>query len=139
MTGSTSQPTNRLITTTSAPLYLAWVNVPREASSIESEFQDIDELVRVDEQNASRRQHLENARRRIAEALPQQITGIASLRLRKGWSQQRLAQEIGTSQPHIARIEGGQDILLDTARRLAKALDVSLLEIDAATCHHPAG
>lgn len=96
-----------------------------------TEFQDIDEVVEFEEQKAARRQHLEKARRWIAEALPQQITGIAAVRLKKGWSQRRLAQEIGTSQPHIARIEAGQDVLLDTARRLAKALEVSLLEIDA--------
>jgi ribosome-binding protein aMBF1 (putative translation factor) len=101
--------------------------------SIESEFQDIDELVAIDERDASRRQHLENARRKIAQALPQQITGVAALRLRKGWSQEQLAQEMGSSQSHVARIESGQDILLDTAWRLAKALgyrDLVAIDID---------
>lgn len=108
------------------------MNVPSQSSPIESEFQDIDEVVKNDEQDSVRRQHLENARKKIAERLRGETAGIAALRLRKGWSQQRLAKEIGTSQPHIARIESGQDMLLDTARRLANALGVSLQEIDEA-------
>ena len=107
-------------------MYVAWVNVEPKASAIDSEFEDIDVVVRNAERDSIRRQHIESARRKIAEKLPQVTAGIAALRLRKGWSQQRLAQEIGTSQPHIARIERGQDILLDTARRLARALDVTL-------------
>ncbi len=84
------------------------------------------------ERNSVRRALIENARRKIVEQMPAETAGLAALRLKKGWSQQRLAQEIRTSQPHIARIEGGQDILMDTARRLAEALGVTLLEIDAA-------
>jgi ribosome-binding protein aMBF1 (putative translation factor) len=136
-TDSISQVSSDLVTTSTAPpaapaLYLAWVNVPSQPSPIESEFQDIDDVVKSDEQDSVRRQHLENARKKIAERLRGETAGIAALRLQKGWSQQRLAKEIGTSQPHIARIESGQDMLLDTARRLANALSVSLQEIDEA-------
>jgi DNA-binding XRE family transcriptional regulator len=136
--GSTSQVSNNLVSTSTAPaaapaLYLAWVNVPSLPAAIDSEFQDIDEVVKADERNDVRRQHIERARKTIAGRLPRETAGIAALRLNKGWSQLRLAQELGTSQSHIARIEAGQDILLDTARRLAKALGVSLLDIDEAT------
>ena len=52
---------------------------------------------------------------------------LRTLRMKKGMSQQLLAASIGTSQPHIARIEGGADSLnIDTCRRLANALDVDL-------------
>ena len=134
---SISQVSSNLVSTSTAPpvapaLYLAWVNVAPLPSLLESEFQDIDDVVEADERDNERRQHLENARRRIADRHPREVIGIAALRLRRGWSQQRLAREIGTSQSHIARIEAGQDMLLDTARRLANALNVSLLEIDNA-------
>jgi transcriptional regulator with XRE-family HTH domain len=53
--------------------------------------------------------------------------------MRHGWSQKQLAEAIGTSQPHIARIENGRDnVLLATANQLARALQVSLEQINAA-------
>lgn len=56
---------------------------------------------------------------------------LATLRMRRGWSQKQLAEAIGTSQPHIARIENGRDnVLLATANQLAKALGVTLDEIN---------
>jgi ribosome-binding protein aMBF1 (putative translation factor) len=127
---STSEPITR--PSDSTPAFLAWVNVPGVQSSIDSEFEDIDKVVAAHETDKRRREHIENARRQVAERFPHETRGIAALRMRLGWSQQRLADEIGTSQPHIARIEAGRDILLDTARRLASALHVSLLDIDAA-------
>lgn len=127
---STSEPITR--PSDAAPAFLAWVNVPGVQSGIDSEFEDIDKVVAVHEKDVQRRERIENARKQIAEYFPDETRGIASLRMRLGWSQQRLAEEIGTSQPHIARIEAGRDILLDTARRLASALQVSLLDIDAA-------
>jgi len=127
---NTSDPITGPSDSTSA--FLAWVNVPSVQSTIDSEFTDIDDVVSEHETDARRLGHIETARRQIAEQLPKETSGIAALRLKLGWSQQRLADEIGTSQPHIARIEAGRDILLDTARRLADALQVSLLDIDAA-------
>lgn len=76
---------------------------------------------------------LEAARRRIADKLPGSKITLAKLRLRRGWSQKRLAEAIGTSQPHIARIENGRDnVLLSTANELARALGVTLDEINIA-------
>lgn len=58
---------------------------------------------------------------------------LRTLRLQKGLSQQQLASTIGTSQPHIARIEGGADNLnIDTCRRIARALGIDLNTIDQA-------
>lgn len=48
-------------------------------------------------------------------------------------SQRQLATAIGTSQPHIARIESGRDnVLLKTANLLSQALGVPLAEVNDA-------
>jgi transcriptional regulator with XRE-family HTH domain len=55
---------------------------------------------------------------------------LARLRLSRGYSQQQLATMIGSSQPHIARIESGRgELFFDTAGRLADALGVKLDEL----------
>ncbi len=55
---------------------------------------------------------------------------LRKLRLNAGLSQEQLAQTVGTSQPRIARIEAGrEDIGLDVARRLSKALGVDMNSI----------
>jgi transcriptional regulator with XRE-family HTH domain len=52
---------------------------------------------------------------------------LAKLRLSRGLSQAQLASAIGTSQPHIAKMEGGSvNLMFDTAGRLADALGVKL-------------
>jgi ribosome-binding protein aMBF1 (putative translation factor) len=130
--GAPTAPTTAPTGVSPGLVFLAFVNVTGTTSAIDSEFQDVDDVVAADERNKARRPFIEAARQRIAQALPSEVQGVAALRLKKGWSQRRLAQAIGTSQPHIARVESGQDIMLDTARRLAGALDVSLLDIDAA-------
>jgi transcriptional regulator with XRE-family HTH domain len=65
------------------------------------------------------------------EFLPGAPKSLGKLRLSLGYSQQQLAAAIGTSQPHIARIESGRgsNLMLDTAARLASALGVSIDEI----------
>lgn len=58
---------------------------------------------------------------------------IRSLRLRKGMSQVDLAKLLGTSQPHIARVESGsENPLLATCRRLCKALEIDMNTLDSA-------
>ena len=58
---------------------------------------------------------------------------IKTLRLGLGLSQVQLAQELSTSQSHIARIERGQDnFSIDTCRRLAHALKVDVNTISEA-------
>lgn len=57
-------------------------------------------------------------------------TTLAGLRLRRGLSQHQLAAALGTSQPHIAKIEAGKTrIYLATAAKLAEALGVALEEV----------
>jgi DNA-binding XRE family transcriptional regulator len=112
---------------------VVWVDVGPKAALLPEGFEDIDDVVAEAEANPKRAAHMERARRDLAEREPDRIKGLAALRLRKGWSQKRLAAEIGTSQPHIARLEiGHEDILMETARRLAAALGVSIIDIDAA-------
>lgn len=58
---------------------------------------------------------------------------LRTLRLSKGKSQAELASEIGTSQSHIARIEAGtQTIYIQTARKLAKVLEIDMNALDKA-------
>lgn len=58
---------------------------------------------------------------------------VRTLRLRKGWSQARLAAELGTSQSHIARIERGtENLTIETCRKLSRALRIDLNTLDRA-------
>lgn len=96
-------------------------------------FEEIDTYIEARESDPLQRDALDAARRRIADRLPASRNSLAKLRLRKGWSQKRLAEAIGTSQPHIARIENGRDnVLLSTANELARALGVTLHEVNDA-------
>lgn len=58
---------------------------------------------------------------------------IRTLRLKKGWSQMTLAEQIGTSQPHVVRIERGtENLTLNTCRRLCSALGIDMNTLDTA-------
>jgi len=136
MTASTFPNTvdESTLTSSSATATVIWVDLfqPRDVP-IPADFEDLDEIIARDEKVPARRAKLEQARKSLAAREPGRIAGLAALRLRKGWSQKRLADEVGTSQPHIARLEiGNEDILMSTARKLAEALGVPIEEIDAA-------
>lgn len=48
-------------------------------------------------------------------------------RIKRGWSQTRLAKEVGTRQANISRIESGQgNPTLNLIKRLAKVLDLKV-------------
>jgi transcriptional regulator with XRE-family HTH domain len=49
---------------------------------------------------------------------------LREARLKKGWSQARLARESGVSRNHIAAIEKGANTSLETVRKLAALLDL---------------
>lgn len=100
---------------------------------IDEEFEDIEDIVDELEHDPLKREVLRQARQRIAPMFKGSVSDIASMRLRKGLSQKQLAEAIGTSQPHIARIENGSaNILLTTANELARVLDVPLEQINRA-------
>lgn len=57
-------------------------------------------------------------------------TLIRDARKLHGWTQAHLAEKIGTSQSAVNRIEkGGQNLSLDTVRRISEALDAELLTL----------
>jgi ribosome-binding protein aMBF1 (putative translation factor) len=94
----------------------------------------IGDLVAAWEQNPERRGALEDARRWMEETIhADEGDTVRTLRLRKGWSQTKLAEVLGTSQPHIARIERGtENIAIETCRRLCQALDIDMNTLDQA-------
>lgn len=92
-----------------------------------------DQLLAQWENDNQRQASREEARRWLADAFyGEDGDTVRTVRLRKGWSQARLAQEMGTSQSHVARIERGSDTLsIDTCRRLCQALNVDMNALDA--------
>jgi ribosome-binding protein aMBF1 (putative translation factor) len=55
------------------------------------------------------------------------IRTIIAERMKRGWSQSDLAEAIGSRQPVISRLErGGGNPSLETLRRIANALELSL-------------
>lgn len=95
---------------------------------------EIGSLVAKWEKQPDRREAIARARAWVADTFhAEDGVTVRTLRMRKGLSQQQLADVIGTSQPHVARIEGGAASLqIDTCRRLARALDIDLNTLDAA-------
>jgi DNA-binding XRE family transcriptional regulator len=94
----------------------------------------IGDLVKRWEQDTGKRAAIEEGRQWIAEAFyPGDGDTVRTLRLRKGWSQTRLAEALGTSQSHVARIERGtENLAIQTCRKLAAALDIDLNTLDQA-------
>lgn len=94
----------------------------------------IGDLVKRWEQDSEKRAALEEGRRRIAETCyPDDGDTVRTLRLRKGWSQTRLAEALATSQSHIARIERGtENLTIQTCRKLAAALGLDLNALNQA-------
>ena len=63
----------------------------------------------------------------------QQVIGetIEHMRLEKGWTQEELAEAVGSSQSAIHRIEkGGQNVSLEMIKRLSEALGNQILSIN---------
>ena len=94
----------------------------------------VDDLVAIWEQNPERQSALANARQWVADTFYSDGGDtVRTLRLRKGWSQARLAEALGTSQSHVARIERGRENLaIKTCRRLCEALEITLDGLDQA-------
>lgn len=90
----------------------------------------LDHLVARTEAVPDRAAALRSARARLAEELTEhKPLGLSRLRLRAGLSQAQLAQQAGTSQAHVARIESGKnDPGTSVVARIASALGVSETE-----------
>ena len=103
-------------------------------STAPAEHTAIGDLVSQWEKDDKRRAALSDARRWVADAFHgEDGDTVRTLRLRKGWSQSRLAEALSTSQSHIARIERGtENLAIETCRRLCNALEVDLNTLDQA-------
>lgn len=85
----------------------------------------IDDLIAELEVGGEGKAAFAEARRWVADSFYSETNSLRALRLAKGLSQRELADKIGTKQPHIARIESGQDVQISTVVKLADALGVS--------------
>ena len=98
-------------------------------------YREIDDIVRTRESNTSHASALARARQRLAAHVEDdaQMTTVASLRLKAGLSQARIAELLGNSQSSYSLIESGRrDILHSTFEKLAAILLVSRDELAAA-------
>lgn len=95
-------------------------------------FKSIDSL--LNKLESSDPEGLREARQWAADALyAEERFTVRSLRLRNGLSQTALAKLIGSSQPHVARIERGtEDVHLSTFRKLADALGLDCNQMNEA-------
>ena len=94
----------------------------------------VDEMVARWEKDEKRRKVIEEARGWIADAFhAEDGDTVRTLRLRKGWSQIRLAKALATSQSHVARIERGtENLAIETCRRLCNVLGIDMNTLDQA-------
>lgn len=97
-----------------------------------AKYRSVRALVEQWEQVQEKRDALEKGRRWIADTFyGEDGDTVRTLRLRKGWSQTRFAEVLGTSQSHVARIERGtENLSVETCRKLAAALDIDMNTLD---------
>lgn len=75
---------------------------------------------------------LVRARKNISRTINDGRITLRSLRMNRGLSQSQLAAMIGTSQPHVARLEARPEaMMIGTATKLSKALGVDINTIAA--------
>ena len=88
-------------------------------------------LARLEADNTSRVE-LEEARTWLADKLySQEGETIKSLRLKNGWSQQKFAELLNTTQAQVARLEKGNiDPHRSTCKRLRQVLKISAEKLD---------
>jgi len=126
---------------TPTPSFRAGVQLPQTATSGEvvrfvmrgdvdyGPGQSIDSLIAsMAERDETLVEDMQASRRRRADrAATEGVKSLKSLRLSRGLSQADLASAVGMQQPHIARIEKGNNCpTLQTCRRLAMALGVDM-------------
>lgn len=115
----------------SAPTRVLWLQYSVDDDRpLPEGFVSLDSVVDGFEADAAGRKAMTEARQFIgAELYKDQVPRLATYRLEKGWSQKRLADELGTSQSYIARLETGRsDPQMSTVRRICLALGISLDE-----------
>lgn len=99
-------------------------------------YREIDDIVRTRENTPLHAAALARARQRLATHVEDEVQKhtVASLRLKAGLSQAKIAELLGNSQSSYSLIESGRraDILLSTLKKLAAIFQVSLDELDTA-------
>lgn len=109
------------------------IRLPEPAQpEISDSYLTVDDFVQKFEDDEILRPELETARHWVADTFyGDDGDTIRTIRLRKGWSQTTLANELGTSQSHVARIEKGtENIHIQTCRRLCSALSIDMNTVD---------
>lgn len=103
-------------------------------SQVPAKHTSISQLAAEWAQDARGRVALEEGRQWVADTFyGEDGDTVRSLRLRKGWSQTRLAEKLGTSQSHVARIERGtENLTIETCRKLSQALEIDMNALDQA-------
>lgn len=130
MTAWDSPKSIETVTGVSSGLFLQDINSKIERLSTHGQKRSLKNILQEREQNdPAFKARMVEARKSLAEEIhdvsPED--SFAKRRLAKGLSQQRLASIIGTSQPHVAKIEAGSiKIHFDTAIKLADALGITL-------------
>jgi ribosome-binding protein aMBF1 (putative translation factor) len=121
-------------TSSGACQILLWEEFHSRDSQIPARHSSINDLASKWEQDEDFRKELEKARHWVADTFyGQEKDTIRTMRLRKGLSQSKLADILGTSQSHVARIENGYaDILFDTCRKLCHALEIDMNKLNEA-------
>lgn len=118
---------------TTAKVYFFRSSTPN--STIPNSFKSLDEVSQKHELIPSRAEAMARARKKIAALLADDEAPItlAELRLRAGFSQAKLADALGNSQPSYSLIElGRHDIMFATFEKLANLLGVSRDELAVA-------
>lgn len=97
-------------------------------------YKSIDDLVSKFEASDKGRAALARGRAWVAkEFYSGDGDTIRTLRLNRGMSQADLADRLGTSQSHVARIERGtENLLIGTCRRLCEALGIDMNTLNEA-------
>lgn len=102
------------------------ISVPRAFSSLD-DFAS--ELIAEDNSFSEK---LSSARKLLSEALTGSTDSIKARRMNLGLSQKEVADMIGTSQPHIARIEKNPSCMMfETAIKLSAALQIDVADMAA--------
>ncbi|SDF72095.1 Helix-turn-helix domain-containing protein [Onishia taeanensis] len=120
-------------TTSSAPGKIISFEKHRYPSiSAPAGYTAIEDVVAKSESNPRKKAALARARAKLAGKLQgDEGDTIRTVRLRLGWSQAKLADLLGSSQSHVARIErGSENVAWETMKKLCKALQVDMNTMD---------
>ena len=123
-----------MITPSTSGNEIVFLERPVVHAPVPAGYTPIEEILARSEADPRRAAALQRARQRLGERLEQaDPVTLASLRLRRGLSQEALARAIGNSQPSYSKIEAGKtDVQFSTFEKLVNALGVSRDELASA-------